>query len=309
MATSQELVYGTISLPKWLRILLFPYISFEGKIELYKKEGGTVPPNKYKFTLYSILYTSLLWVGMVIAHILFFFGFENIPEDMIFILLIFVFAPYSVIFIVLNFRYRYKKRTQKITIEKQLEALASLGITPNHELFLEWLCKNSGRQLAEDMPWYIVLNELGGWRELESGWEPLSNDVFAFVTKDVKDNDFYTTIINRLSFYAKGSFNVDKVLSTTNRESKKMMVSFMYVGTQYNWQLNFDDNCFDFSLIDKVNALLKDRNAQNLFHTCLVNQNLLILYASDETIQSINRLDNLPLYLKFAVSTDTPRNR
>jgi len=203
MVASQELTYGTISLPKWLRLLLFFFITFEAKLELYKKEGGVVPPNKYKFTLHSILYTSLLWVGMVIAHILFFLGFETIFEDMIFIFMRFLFAPYGVIFMILNFKHRYKKRTQKITIEKQLETLASLGIIPNHEFFLEWLCKNSGRQLAEDMPWYIVLHELGGWRELESDLEPLSNHVFAFITTDVKDDDFYTIIINRLSFTPK----------------------------------------------------------------------------------------------------------
>jgi len=48
---------------------------------------------------------------------------------------------------------------------------------------------------------------------------------------------------------------------------------------------------------------------QNLFHTCLINQNLIILYASDETIQNINRLDNLPSYLKFRATTDMPEEQ
>lgn len=114
MTASQELVYGTISLPKWLRLLLFSFISVEGKANLHRKEGGLVLPNEYKFTLHSILYTSLLWVGMVVAHILFLFGFENILEYMMYVFLIFLVVPYGVIFMTLNFRYRFKNRNKKM---------------------------------------------------------------------------------------------------------------------------------------------------------------------------------------------------
>jgi len=105
MGASKELVHGTFCLPKWLRLLLFPRVGIfhEGVIIEF-------PPNYYKFTLHSIAYASSLWIGFIIAHVLFFLGVENAARNTVFIFMLFMFTPYCMLLIAFKLRDKYKQR-------------------------------------------------------------------------------------------------------------------------------------------------------------------------------------------------------
>jgi len=298
MFASKELRYGAFTLPIWIRRLLFVYINYGGAIELYMQEGRKVPSNKYKFTLHTIMFASGLWIGIIVAHILFFLRIEYAGEYITFFYIVFLLIPQSIIFSVYGVKHYLKKRAKKITVEEQLETLAKLGITPRHDTFIEWLCKKWGRDMAEDMPWFIILSALGGEHKLENGSEALSDNVLNYCIEGIKDNDIYANLLKKLPFYSRGDFNVENVSSTV-RDGEEMTISFEYMGVRHHWQLRLDGDCFDLTIVDKVNALMKDSGTSKLFYACLWNQHLFVLYTSDDVVKKLHNLDSWPSYLKF----------
>jgi hypothetical protein len=189
------------------------------------------------------------------------------------------------------------KDTVGITIEKQLDTLSKLGISPRHDLFVEWLCNDWGRETVETDPWNLILFTLGGERELDNGWEPLSNDIYSFDTECVEDDNIYADIFKKLSFYSKGDFNINNVSSEVNHENKEASVSFAYERRTYHWKLRYDDDWFDCAVISRINDLIHGNGIQKSFYTCSPDQNLFILYASDETIKELNTFVSVPFIL------------
>jgi len=302
LVASRELRYGKYTLPKWLRLLLFAYINYGDVIELYKNEGRKVFPDEYKFTLHSIIYASALWVGLIITHVLYFTGVEIMGELVVSVYVIFLVIPWFIVSSVYGIKYYIRKRTQKITVERQLEALAELGIKSIHDTFIKWLCENWSRGLAEDMPWSVILTALGGERECENGFEPLSSDIFSIYIEGENLNDIYIKILETLSYYSKGEFNVGKITSTISSDANKTTILFVYMENQYDWQLRLDGDNFDLTLMDKINALIKENGMPKLFYTCLRNQYLYVLYTSEEVVKKLHSLDNWPSYMKFTSS-------
>ena len=192
-----------------------------------------------------------------------------------------------------------KKQLSKISVEEQLETLSRLGISPRHNSFVEWICNDWGREEVENTPWYLILYTLGIERELETGWESMSNDIFSFDYDCVDDENTYTRIIEKLSYFSKNDFAVENISSKVDHDTEEAMVSFVYGGNQHHWQLRYEEDCFDCSLLDKINILIKYKSTSKLFYSCLVDKTILVLYTSYETIEALEKLSKWPVYLKF----------
>jgi hypothetical protein len=199
---------------------------------------------------------------------------------------------------------RIREKTASIALETQLETLSKLGISPRHDSFVEWLFDDCDRETIERNYW-ILLFTLGGERELDNGWEALSNDIYCFDMECVEDDDIYASILKKLSFYSKGSFEIENVSSAVSHEKKEASVSFEFRGTMYQWQLHYDGDWFDCTVINRINALLKNVGESKSFYTSSPDQNLLVVYSTDEIIKELNNLVNVPFTLRTADSVAT----
>ena len=192
----------------------------------------------------------------------------------------------------------FKKKTKtSVPLEEQLRTLADLGIRPKHGDFIKWICDEWGKEAVESDPYNLMLFSLGRERERNGSWEHLSDDIYCFDTECVENEDIYQTILERLAILSKGVFNIANVHSVVNHDEQKASVSFTYNGTDHQWNLKYDDDWFDSDVINRINHLLKENGSANYFCTCLPDQNLIVVFETQGTLEKLNRLTTVPFRL------------
>ena len=192
-------------------------------------------------------------------------------------------------------RWRY----ETIPLEEQLARLSNFGINPKCDDFVEWMWCEWETDTVKSDP-YELLMLLGGVREASGLVERLSNDVFYFDTGCVDDGNSYRTILEQLVTISKGAFNITNLHSEVDHKNKKASVSFVYCSTKYKWDLDYNNDWFDFGIVLKINGLLKNSGSSRFFYTCNPphEQGLVIIFSSDEMIEGLNCLTDFPFVLR-----------
>jgi len=193
----------------------------------------------------------------------------------------------------------FRKKTKAgVPIEEQLRALAEFGIRPRHDDYPEWICHEWGKEAVESDPYNLMLYSLGGERERDGGsWERLSDDIYSFDTECVEDEDVYTTTLERLAALSKGVFSIANAHSAVDHDGQKASVSFTHKGTNHQWSLKYDDDWFDRDVINRINRLLKENGSTKCFCTCSPDQNLIVVFESEDALEKLNRLATVPFRL------------
>ncbi|MCL2125874.1 MAG: hypothetical protein FWH33_07815 [Oscillospiraceae bacterium] len=194
-----------------------------------------------------------------------------------------------------------KKHEVIVSLEEQLSVLADMDIRPRHDDFIQWVGGEWGREPIESDPYNLLFALLGGERENEDGlWEPLSDDIYNFDTECVENNDIYATVFERLAAISKGGFELSDVSSRVNHRSHKASVSFSFNGTEYSWQLNYNDDWFDIEVIGRINALLKSAGSSKYFYVSNPDQSVTIVFDTDEKIMKLNDIAGAPFGLAIS---------
>ena len=190
------------------------------------------------------------------------------------------------------------KKHKHLAVEEQLQVLSDLGIRPKREDFIEWICYEWGRNAVESDPYNLMLFSLGGERQKDDGtWEYSSDDIYSFDMECVEDSDIYSSIVKRLSALSNGLFTISQISSIVDHDNARASVSFTRNGENHNWDLQYDEDWFDYNVINRMNNLLKDDNASKLFYTSTPDQNLIVLFTTREIIERINSFVSVPFVL------------
>lgn len=189
-----------------------------------------------------------------------------------------------------SFKNKGKVTVDKISLETQLEKLASLGIYPKDEDFMEWISDEWGRDSVEYDPYNLLLFSLGGEREVDNTWKPLSEEVYSFDTECVEDDDSYQIVLERLVALTKGEVEISDISSMVNHEDGTSSLSFRYKDNNYQWDLDYEDDWFDHAVISKINGLLKETNSTKYFYACSPDQTLTVIYAARSIVDELNNI-------------------
>lgn len=199
---------------------------------------------------------------------------------------------------ILKLKKRKSKSTvSKVSVDDQLERLACIGIQPKDKDFLEWIYNEWGKERLESDPYYLLLFSLGGEREVENIWKPLSEDVYSFDTECIEDDDAYKDVLERLVAITKGELCISNIRSTVNHEDRTATLSFVYNSVNYEWDLEYDDDWFDCAVLTKINKLLQGENSNKLFYGWGPDQCLIVLFTTQSVVDELNSLVRVPLNL------------
>ena len=185
----------------------------------------------------------------------------------------------------------------RISVEEQLNRLIKMGIAPKHDDFIDYICDICGKEEVETDPYNLILYELGGERENGDVWESLSDDMYTFDTECVEDDDIYEIILERLSALSKGIFSIGNTHSAVDHDNQSASVSFTYNGTDYQWELRYKDDWFDYDVINKINGLIENNRLSKFFYTSYLAQALCVIFTSEDTVRELNRLVRVPFVL------------
>ncbi len=142
-----------------------------------------------------------------------------------------------------------------------------------------------------------MMYALGGEREVNGEWLPLSDDLYCFDTECVEDEDIYAQVIQRLAHITKGVFDISDISSRVEHDNRTAGVSFVYHGEQYDWPLQYNEDWFDCELVDKINALLKLNGSDQFFYVSAPDQNLHVIFGTKANITKINQWLTVPFRL------------
>ncbi len=185
-------------------------------------------------------------------------------------------------------------RNPKVRIEEQLSILDGLGIKPNFDGFVDWICYEWGREEVESDPYNLLLYSLGGEREVDGEWLTSSDSIYCFDTECVEDDDTYTRIIKSFARITKGIFEISNISSYANHDQHTVGVSFTYDGKNYDFPLKYQDDWFDFQVVREINALLTSNDSDQYFYTSFSDQNLFVIFGTETIINEINKLVSVP---------------
>jgi len=189
------------------------------------------------------------------------------------------------------------KSNKKISIEQQLNTFSKLNITPKNDDFIDWIYCEWGRKAVEADPYNLILSSLGGERENGDAWERVSDDVYSFDTECVEDADIYAEILTNLAALSKDAFSITNITSTVNHENCEASISFTHNKVSYHWHLQYNNDWFDGDVINKINQLLRENDSSEFFYTCILGQNLMVLFTSQSNIDEVNKLVSIPFVL------------
>lgn len=185
----------------------------------------------------------------------------------------------------------------KVSLDIQLERLANFGVKPKDNDFVEWICNEWEMDSLESDPYTLVLFSMGGEREVENVWEPLSEDVYSFDTECIEDEDSYKYVLEQLIAITKGELCISSIDSTVNHEDCTASLSFIHNKVNYKWNLKYNDDWFDCAVITKINTLLKGINSTKYFFVCVLDQSLIVLFTTKSIIEQLNRIVSIPFIL------------
>ena len=186
------------------------------------------------------------------------------------------------------------EKPRNISVEEQVGILEALGFKPKAAGFIDYVCREWGRERVEAAPYDLLLFSLGGEHEVDGKWIPLSDDIYCFDTECVESDNAYEVCLKRLSVISKGMLDMANISSKINHEACAANVSFAYRNKVYDWEPVYDDDWFDCGIIYRINSLIKESGSNRFFYTMSADQHLCIVFASEVMISELNKLTQIP---------------
>lgn len=189
---------------------------------------------------------------------------------------------------------KQKKQVQRYSIGSQLSQLKDIGINPNSGMTINEIIQVVDLNDIESEPYIFLMIALGGELELPDGqWVSISDDLWYFDTECIEDNGIYVQIINRLIQISRGLLQLTDIDDHVDIDKNEAWVSFLLNDRPYKWDLKVDDDWFDMSLIQKLNALLFENGFDKKYAVAVIDQSCFISFFNKEQLEKINVLSGL----------------
>ncbi|MBQ2888556.1 MAG: hypothetical protein IJE29_06545 [Firmicutes bacterium] len=185
-----------------------------------------------------------------------------------------------------------------ISVEEQLRVLAEKhGIHPNFPDFVDYLCREFGREYVEANPYNVILTALGGKRKILDEWQPCSDRLLLIDTEDFECAERYEELLADLSRIAKGGFPLQNLQINWYVKHKKVKngvgISYEIWGKQEQHMIYKSDGWFYPWLISHLNNVIYSAKHPGRFFLSAPDQTILLYFGSDEQVKMLNHLTSL----------------
>jgi hypothetical protein len=173
--------------------------------------------------------------------------------------------------------FKRKSKPTRVSLESQIEALASCNIRINPGVGIEDVLAQFGRDQLEENPYGLLLSALGDQETEFSPKSPLSNDVWYFDTECIYGHGSYVRIATHLRLLADGDFSLEDITDHVEIDSNDVWLQFRLDGKVHRLVLEAQDDWVDYQVFRKLADLFDGRQAEKHF-TCLdlAGQDLII---------------------------------
>lgn len=177
-----------------------------------------------------------------------------------------------------------------MTLEEQLEKLASCGITLNDGITVDDLLYSFDRDVYESKPFDLLLFMLGAEVEREPWGRNICSRVWNFDTECITQTGDYVSIVNRLCEVAGHPDLITNATDFVDLESGKAWLKYTIDGKNREWPIEVNDDWADTLTLSYVMDEI-ERNG-NRFYSKDNGQAMILYYLDAATADEINRLSN-----------------
>jgi hypothetical protein len=184
----------------------------------------------------------------------------------------------------------------RVSLEDQLEALASCGIRLRTEFSIETLLESFSREEYETKPHIGALIRLGGEVEREP-WTALSDNMWHVDMKCIETTGDYTHIAERMKALAQGELPIENIRDHVELENGDAWVAFELNGETIEWHARVHENWIDPGILSNFCSLLTAQGGTRRFTFFdLKGQYCLVGCATEEELRKLRN----ELGLKFS---------
>lgn len=143
-----------------------------------------------------------------------------------------------------------------MTLEKQLEVLAEIGVTLNEGVTIEDLTAFADRAELEANPFSQDLIAAVGSEVEREPFTPKADRIWMCDYERIEDHGDYKSILERLEVMAGSALKLSNITDYVDVEKKKAWVEFVYNGKHIRWKAKVDDDWMDPYIVVKYDDLL-----------------------------------------------------
>ena len=178
-----------------------------------------------------------------------------------------------------------------ISLEQQLENLATCGIRLKTQFSVETLLEEFSRERYEQRPYVGAIIAMAG--EDKHG-TPLSDNLFHLDTETFDSAGAYAHVAERLRELAQGDLPIEKIEDHFDRANGDAWVAFDLRGERIEWHARVKENWIDPEILANFCALLKAQNATRRYSYCdLKDSNCLIGCATEDELRRLRKMTGM----------------
>lgn len=177
-----------------------------------------------------------------------------------------------------------------MTLEEQLEKLASCGITLNDGITVEDLLYSFDRDTYESKPFDLLLFMLGAEVERRPWGRHVCSRVWNFDTECIEQTGDYVSIVQRLCEVAGQPDLITNVTDFVDLDSGIAWLKYTIDGNNREWTIEVADDWADTLTLSYVMDDI-ERDGRR-FYSKENGQSMILYYLDATTAAEINRLSN-----------------
>jgi hypothetical protein len=181
----------------------------------------------------------------------------------------------------------------RISIEQQLEELASCGIRLKPEFSVDTLLESFDRDRYEERPYLGVVIRLGGELEREP-FTSLSENLWHLDTECIEGDGSYTRVAERMRDLAQGELAITNIRDHVDIENGDAWVAFELNQNTIEWHAVVKNEWIDPEILSHFCALLAAQNATRRYTFLdLKGQDCIIGCATEDQLRGLRKMTGM----------------
>lgn len=180
-----------------------------------------------------------------------------------------------------------------ITLEKQLENLATCGVHLKPKFSVDTLLESFERAKYEQRPYVGAVIRMGGETEHEP-FTSLSNSLWHLDTECIEGPGSYTHVAERMRDLAQGELPIENIRDHVDPENGDAWVAFELRGETIEWHARVKEDWIDPEILSNFCALLATQDGTRRYtYLDLKGQNCLIGCATEEELRRLRKMTGM----------------